>query len=260
MPLARPALHQWLPPLLVGASGLLLWQLYVVVFSISPLLLPTPLQIAGFIVEHPLVFARNMGSTLGAILLGYLVGSLTGLLLGCCMTLSRRVHSGLYPWMVASQMVPIAAIAPILVLWFGFSLLPKVIVVAMICFFPVAVNTVDGLRSVDPEMVRLMRAFGANNRKILWSVSLPTALPSVFSGLRVAIALGVVAAVFGEWVGSNSGLGYLMLSYNNRLNTVGLFASVVVLSVMGIVLFFAVGFVEQRVIPWKSDNRRKREH
>jgi ABC-type nitrate/sulfonate/bicarbonate transport system permease component len=228
-----------------------LWQGYILITGVSPLLLPSPGQVFGFVVSHPMVFIRNAGTTIAAILTGFCVGSAIGLGLGILMSRFRIFHSGLYPWLVASQMVPVAAIAPILVLWFGFTMVPKVIVVALICFFPVAVNTVDGLRSVDREMIRMMRTFGATPWKILKTISIPTALPSVFSGLRVAIALSVVAAVFGEWVGSNSGLGYLMLSYNNRMNTIGLFASVAVLSLVGIILFFIVGMVERLVLPWK---------
>ena len=167
------------------------------------------------------------------------------------MHLMRWFREGAYPWLVASQMVPVAAIAPILVLWFGFTLAPKVIVVALICFFPVAVNTADGLRSVDPEMVRMLRSMGAGRLTMLRLLGLPAALPSVFSGLRVAVALSMVAAVFGEWIGSSGGLGYLMLVYNSRLVTAGLFAAVAVLAVLGISLYFLLVIIERWMIPWR---------
>jgi len=237
-----------------GLCFLLIWEGYARLSGIDALLLPSPGDVGVFLLQNPGTFLRNSGTTLTSILIGFIAGSGIGLGLGILMNSFRPVNAGLYPWLVASQMVPVAAIAPILVLWFGFNILPKVIVVALICFFPVAVNTVDGLRSVDPDMIRMMKTFGAGRRKILRTVSLPTALPSIFSGLRVAIALSVVAAVFGEWVGSNSGLGYLMLSYNNRMNTIGLFASVSVLAFVGILLFAAVSLVERLVIPWQSEN------
>jgi len=247
----RPV-EKWLWAAFFGLLFLATWQAYTVLTGVNHLLLPSPMKIAVFLVENPWTFFRNSGTTLSSILIGFAAGSLIGLCLGVLMNRFRVFQAGLYPWLVASQMVPVAAIAPILVLWFGFTLLPKVIVVALICFFPVAVNTVDGLRSVDTEMVRMMKTFGASRWKILRTVSIPTALPSIFSGLRVAIALSVVAAVFGEWVGSNSGLGYLMLSFNNRMNTIGLFASVAVLALQGILLFGLVGLLERTVLPWRK--------
>jgi ABC-type nitrate/sulfonate/bicarbonate transport system permease component len=148
------------------------------------------------------------------------------------------------------------AVAPILVVWFGFTIVPKVIVVALVCFFPVVVNTTDGLKAVDPEMVRLMRTLGMSRPRIMRSVRVPSALPYLFSGLKVAMALAVIGAVFGEWVGSSEGLGYLMLALNNQLATTELFAAVLVLSLMGIALFFLVGLVERLVIPWHHEARR----
>lgn len=239
-----------------GMAMLGIWQAYIVVFDIRPLMLPSPFAVAGFIAHKPGLFLGNAGPTLLSILTGFGVGTVAGLILGILMDRFAWFREGAYPWLVASQMVPVVAVAPILVLWFGFTLLPKMIVVALICFFPVAVNTVDGLRSIDPDMVRMMRTLGASPMKILRTVSIPSALPSVFSGLRVSIALSVVAAVFGEWVGSDRGLGYLMLTFNNNNNTTGLFASVAVLSLLGIILFFLVGVVERFVIPWHAKTGR----
>jgi ABC-type nitrate/sulfonate/bicarbonate transport system permease component len=141
------------------------------------------------------------------------------------------------------------------VVWFGFAIVPKVIVVALVCFFPIVVNTIDRLKAVDPEMVRLMRTLGMSRPRIMRSVRVPSALPCLFSGLKAAMALSVIGAVFGEWVGASEGLGYLMLALNNQLAT-DLFAAVLVLSVMGIVLFFLVGLVERLVIPWHHESRR----
>jgi ABC-type nitrate/sulfonate/bicarbonate transport system permease component len=163
----------------------------------------------------------------------------------------RWFREAAYPWLVATQMVPIPAVAPILVLWFGFTIVPKAATVALMCFFPVAVNTVDGLSAVNPELIRLLRTFGAGPWRAMSMAALPSALPRIFSGLRVAMALSVVGAVVGEWVGSTKGLGYLMLRYENRGETVGLFATVAVLIVMGIILFFLVAWVENWAISWK---------
>jgi ABC-type nitrate/sulfonate/bicarbonate transport system permease component len=153
--------------------------------------------------------------------------------------------------MVASQAVPILVIAPILVVWFGYGLGPKLAVVALICFFPIAVNAADGLRSVDPEATKMMRTLDASRPQILWRVEAPTALPFVFSGARIAAAFAPIGAVFGEWVGADSGLGHLILQDNGQLETARLFASAALLAAIGLSLFGLLALVERRVVTWR---------
>ena len=246
-----------LPALVFSVIVLAIWQAAVAVTGISELLLPSPTQVASALWQDHDLFFTNGLVTVKEILLGFALGAAVGLTLGVALFYSRLLERAIYPWLVASQMVPVAAIAPILVVWFGFTILPKVLVVGLICFFPLVVNTVDGLRSVDPDMVNLMRTMGASKPRIIWIVNIPAALPFVFSGLRIAIALSVVGAVFGEWVGSSEGLGYLMLAFNNQLSTVKLFAAVFVLSVVGVALFFVVGILELVLIPWYRRGRRR---
>ena len=245
--------RKFILPAIVGVVCFAAMQLYTMITGISPLLFPSPWSVIEFICSHFGMFMDNACVTVAEILLGFAAGTVIGVAIGVCINASRNFRDATYPWLVASQMVPVAAIAPILILWFGFTMLPKVIVVTLIAFFPIAVNTADGLRSVDGEMVRLLKSMGATRMKILCCVSIPSALPHLFSGLRVAMALSVVGAVFGEWVGSSRGLGFLMLNYNNKLNTPGLFAAVLFLSAIGIVLFFVVGVVERVVVPWKTN-------
>jgi ABC-type nitrate/sulfonate/bicarbonate transport system permease component len=224
----RPTIRNWIraavPPLLFALLVLVAWEVLVIITGISALLLPAPSQIMISLVDNADLFVRNAIVTLGEILIGFALGACVGIALGIALSYSRIFERSVYPWLVASQMVPIVAVAPILVVWFGFTLVPKVLVVALISFFPVVVNTVDGLQSVDR--------------------------------LKIAMALAVVGAVFGEWVGSSSGLGYLMLAFNNQLATTDLFAAVIVLSAMGIALFFLVGGVERLVIPWHHEKTR----
>lgn len=257
---ARRTIRNWIravfPPIAFAFVVLVLWEVFVFVTSISALLLPAPTQIVVALVDNTGLFARNAVVTLGEILIGFTLGASVGIVLGILLSYSRIFERSVYPWLVASQMVPIIAVAPILVVWFGFTLVPKVLVVALISFFPVVVNTVDGLQSVDRQMINLMRTFGASQVRIMRTVRIPWAMPFVFSGLRIAMALAVVGAVFGEWVGSSSGLGYLMLAFNNQLATTDLFAAVIVLSTMGIALFFLVGGVERLVIPWHQDKKQ----
>jgi ABC-type nitrate/sulfonate/bicarbonate transport system permease component len=253
----RPRLlRRVLPPLLFSLLVLGGWQAYTELADISPLLLPSPWEVATSVVDNAALFGRNAVVTLTEILLGFTLGAAAGIGLGVLLTYSLLAERAVYPWLVASQMVPIVAVAPILVVWFGFTIVPKVLVVALVCFFPVVVNTIDGLKSVDPEMVRLMRTLGMSKPRIMRTVRIPSALPYVFSGLKIAMALSVIGAVFGEWVGASEGLGYLMLALNNQLATIDLFAAVLVLSLMGIALFFLVGVVERLVIPWHYQTRR----
>jgi ABC-type nitrate/sulfonate/bicarbonate transport system permease component len=245
-----------LPPLVFSVVVLGGWQAYTELADISPLLLPSPWEVANSVVDNASLFARNAVVTLTEILLGFALGATAGIGLAVLLTYSLLAERAVYPWLVASQMVPIVAVAPILVVWFGFTIVPKVVVVALVCFFPVVVNTIDGLKSVDPEMVRLTRTLGISRLRTMRSVRVPSALPYVFSGLKVAMALAVIGAVFGEWVGASEGLGYLMLALNNQLATTELFAAVLVLSLMGIALFFLVGLVERLVIPWHHETRR----
>jgi len=240
------------PPLLLGAGLIALWEIYVRLAGIDPLLLPPPSAVARYVVQNVGLLANNGASTLAEILIGFGAGVIIGLCLGVLMQIWRWFRQAAYPWLVATQMVPIPAVAPILVLWFGFTILPKAATVALMCFFPIAVNTVDGLGSVNPELIRLLRTFGAGPWGVMSMAALPSALPSIFSGVRVAMALSVVGAVVGEWVGSTHGLGFLMLHFENRGETTGLFATVTVLTVMGIVLFFLVGWVEAWAIPWRK--------
>jgi ABC-type nitrate/sulfonate/bicarbonate transport system permease component len=253
--MVRRGLRTVTPPLLFAVLVLVLWEAFVYVTAVSALLLPAPSDIGASLVANAGLLAGNALVTLGEILVGFALGAVAGIALGIVVSYSRVFERSAYPWLVASQMVPIVAVAPILVVWFGFTLVPKVLVVALVCFFPVVVNTVDGLRSVDPRMIDLMRTLGASRVKVMRTVRIPSSMPFIFSGLRIAMALAVVGAVFGEWVGSDSGLGYLMLAFNNRLATADLFAAVIVLSAMGIALFFLVGGIERLVIPWHHDGR-----
>jgi ABC-type nitrate/sulfonate/bicarbonate transport system permease component len=239
------------PPLLLGAGILASWEIYVRLLHIDPLLLPPPTAVARYLTTHAGILVDNGAATLLELLLGFAIGVIVGLCLGVLMQVWRWFRDAAYPWLVATQMVPIPAVAPILVLWFGFTIVPKAATVALMSFFPVAVNTVDGLSSLNPELIRLLRTFGAGPWKVMSIAAFPAALPRIFSGVRVAMALSVVGAVVGEWVGSTHGLGYLMLHFENRGETAGLFATVAVLIIMGIILFFLVGWAEDWAVSWR---------
>ena len=248
----------WLP-----AAGIMLvllgaWEGYVRLFAVPKWLLPAPSVIAVTLVaSRELLFDHTL-VTLLEVVVGFGLSLLCGVLLACGIAFSRTLERALYPFVIASQTVPIIVIAPLLLIWVGYGLTPKVIVVALIAFFPIVVNTVDGLKSVDPDAVNLLRTMGASRWQIFVKVQVPSSLPLLFSGTRVAMAVSVIGAVIGEWVGSSQGLGYLMIRSKPQFLTERIFAAIVILSAMGVALFVLVGVVEKLTIPWWHNEQRQR--
>ncbi len=243
--------RRWLPALLIVLSILALWEAYVRIFDVQTWLLPAPSAIAVALFQDAGLLWYHTRATLTEIIVGFGVALACGVLLATAIGMSRTLERALYPFIIASQTIPIIVIAPMLLIWVGYGLAPKVIVVALISFFPIVVNMVDGLKSVDRDMVNLMRTLGANRRQVFFKVQVPTSLPYLFSGMRVAIAVSVIGAVIGEWVGSSEGLGYLMLRSKPQFLTERVFASIVILSALGIGLFASVGLLERLAIPWR---------
>ncbi len=249
------AAGRWAAPMLLVLLALGAWELCVLLFEIRAWLLPAPSAIAVALVEDAGLLARHSWVTLEEVIVGFGAALFCGVSLGVGIALSRTVERSLYPFVIASQTIPIIVIAPLLLIWFGYGLTPKIIVVALIAFFPLAVNTVDGLKSVDQDTVNLMRTLGANRLQILVKAQLPSALPYLFSGARVAVAVSVIGAVIGEWVGSSEGLGYLMIRSKPQFLTERVFAAITLLSAMGVGLFLLVGVVERLTIPWSHARR-----
>lgn len=233
-----------------------LWALLKAMTDIPDTSLPTPAQVFDALVDQRDLLRENAWVTIQEILVGFAAAIVLGIGLAVAIHSSKIVERAVYPWLVVSQMVPIVAIAPIFVIWTGFDLRPKVMVIALVAFFPLAVSTIDGLKAADPELLNLLRTLGAKRRQRFRMAQLPAALPFVFSGLKVAAALSVIGAVFGEWVGSSAGLGYLILTFNNQLATADMFATIIVLAVIGIALFGIVLLLERILLPWYHDGRR----
>jgi len=246
-----------LPPLLLAAGFLLAWQLaadsgfLADTLGLDPLLVPSPSEIATALFEDRAILAENALVTLSEVVAGFGLAVVLGVAAAVLLHLNEPVRRATYPLVVASQTIPVIVIAPILVVWFGYGIGPKLAVIALICFFPLAVNTLDGLRSVPQALVDMMRSLDARRIRILTDVELPAALPYLFSGAKIAVAVAVIGAVFGEWVGASSGLGYLMLQDNAQLETARLFASVFVLSAIALTLFGIVASLERLAIRWR---------
>ncbi len=219
--------------------------------SLDPLLVPSPAEIAESLWQNRSLLAENAWVTLREVVLGFGIAVAVGLAFAVALHLSETLRLAFYPLLVASQTIPIVAIAPILVVWFGWGIAPKLWIIALICFFPITVNTLDGLRSVDPEATKMMRTLDASRRQILWRVEAPTALPFLFSGVRIAVAVAVIAALFGEWAGGESGLGVLIRQDMAVLQTARAFAAVALLSAMAIALYGLLALAERRVVTWR---------
>jgi NitT/TauT family transport system permease protein/putative hydroxymethylpyrimidine transport system permease protein len=219
--------------------------------NLEEFLVPSPSEVASTLWNDRSLLADNAWVTLREVLLGLGLALACGLAFAALLHLSATLRRALYPLIVASQTIPIIAIAPILVVWFGFGIGPKLAIIALICFFPITVNTLDGLRSVDPDAVKMMRTLDAGRWAIARRVEAPTALPYAFSGAKIAAAVAVIGAVFGEWAGSTSGLGYLMQIDNARLDTPRLWASVLVLSAIAVGLFAALTLLERKLVWWR---------
>lgn len=233
------------------------WQLYATVSGVRESTLPKPTQVAEALWANRELLIENGWVTVQEILIGYAAAIAVGVGLATLIHSSKLVERAMYPWLVVSQMVPIPAIAPIIVIWTGFDLRPKVIVIALVSFFPIAVNTIDGFKAADPNLLNLLRTLGAGRWRRFRMAQFPAALPFVFSGLKIGAALAVIGAVFAEWVGSSEGLGHLILLLNNQTATTEMFATIVVLALIGITLFAAVSVIERLLLPWYYEEREE---
>ena len=242
----------WAAPLLLVAAIVCVWEIAVRVTNTPVWLLPAPSDVLRSLVEDRDILLPNAMVTFSEVLLGFACAVMAGVGLGVAVYRSPALDRVLYPIIIASQTVPVPALAPLLLVWFGYGLLPKVLVTALVGFFPIVVNTVEGLRSTDRDVVNLLRSFGASPGKVFRLAEFPSSLPSIFAGARIAVAICVIGAVFGELVGAKAGLGYLITRAIAQFETPRLVAAIVLLSVMGTGLFAVVGLLERAVLPWRK--------
>jgi putative hydroxymethylpyrimidine transport system permease protein len=219
--------------------------------SLESYLVPSPAEIASSLWENRSLLAENAWVTLREMLLGILTALAVGVGMAILMHRWRLLRDAAYPLIVVSQAIPIVVIAPILIVWFGYGITAKVVIVALICFFPITVNALDGLRSVDPEAVKLMRSLDASRWQRFRRVEAPAALPSLFTGTKIAVVVAPIGAVFAEWAGSSSGLGHLIQSDTAYFLVDRQFATVVVLSALALALIGLTTLAERRVVTWR---------
>jgi NitT/TauT family transport system permease protein len=245
--------------LLTLLALLIIWQLATVLFALPAYLLPSPLRIVQQIQRDWLLLISHGWVTLLEIVAGFIVSVLIGVPIAIWVTYSKAFDEAVYPLIVGSQTIPKVALAPLLLAWFGFGVAPKIIIVVLVAFFPVVINAVMGLRSAPVEMLHLARSMGATPMQIFWRFRLPQALPSIFAGMKLAIVLAVIGAVVAEFVGSDVGLGYLIMIAGANFDIARQFAAIVVLSMVGMALFWVASRAERMCLPWHVSIRTRQD-
>lgn len=253
------SLTGWLVPIGLLLLTVVIWEAWVRIDDTPAWFMPSPSAVAEELVSSRALLWEHTWTTLQEVLLGYTIALVVGVTTALLIAYSPIAERTIYPIIVASQAIPIIALAPILLIWFGFGMTPKVIVVVLLCYFPIAVNMADGLRAADSDALNLLRSMGASRWQVMRIVRIPSSLPYLISGARIAAAVSVIGAIVGEWVGASSGLGYLMTRAASQFLTARLFAAVAISAVLGIGLFVIVAIVGRLLVPWADEGLGKRD-
>jgi len=243
-----------LPPLCALLVVLATWEAWVQLRDVKAYLLPAPSAVAVALAAEPGRFLEGARVSLGHALGGLAVGTGAAFVLAVVMAHSRPLERAIYPLAILVKVTPVVAVAPLLIIWFGFGPVPKVLVAALITFFPMLVNAVTGLRSIDPSAFDFLRALNASRWQIFWKLRVYAALPYILAALRISIPLSLVGAVVSEWMSGDGGMGQIILIDNGEFDTAGLFGAVTVLAVIGVVLTALVAYIERRVLFWHESS------
>lgn len=231
---------------------LVVWELWVRIAHTPVFILPAPTRIAAEFAEHWQRLLINAGYTISEVLIGFIFAVLIGVPLAVLVTYSRWAERSVYPLIAASQTIPKVAIAPLLLAWFGYGLTPKIVIVILISFFPIIINSVVGLKSCSAEMLYLARSMGASGWQTFWKFRLPQALPYIFAGLKLATVLSVIGAIVAEFVGADRGLGYIIVVAGASFDIARQFAAIITISAIGMIFFASIEMLERIVVPWRT--------
>lgn len=243
-------LRKLIPAALLALLALAVWQVAVVTADVPAYIVPSPSEIFIELLAEGSWLAVDLGWTMLEAVLGFLIGSSIAFVTAVLFVHIRMVERAAFPWAIVLQTIPIVAIAPLLTIWFGYTLVPKVLIAAIICFFPVLVNTTRGLRSVSHQAMELMRVLSARKGSVFWRLRLPSSLPYLFAGLRVAATLSVIGSIVAEFTGADRGIGYVIVQASYRIDTRLMFAAIALSSLAGIVFFHLIGLIERGVLRW----------
>src|SRR6476659_3847679 len=246
---------RWGPPIALVAIVVLGWEAYVHVAGIDPITLPAPTRVLGALWDFRDVAVGHLVPTLFEAIVGCTLSVTLAIVVAVALDRWMPVRRAVEPLLVTSQTIPIVAIAPLFVIWFGFGLLPKVLIVVLVTFFPVAIALLDGFGRVDPEAMTLMRSMGATARQTFRKLRWPSALPALFTGLRISAVYAVIGAIFGEYVGATNGLGIWMRLSQNSFRTDLVFGAILLTAIVSVALYLGVGVVERAVVPWSATAR-----
>lgn len=229
----------------------ILWEIASRLFNIPGWLLPSPSTIWQTGIAGWPMYYHHLISTIQLTVVGFFIGSSVGILVAICLHLIPMMREAFYPLIILSQNIPIIVLAPLLVIWFGFGMLPKLIVITLVCFFPIAVAALDGFRQTDPNLKHYMQMAGANRRQNFWKLEWPHALPSVFSGLKISATYSVMGAVISEWLGASEGIGVYMTLASSSFRTDRVFVAIFLVMILSLLFFALIAWVERKVIKWK---------
>lgn len=249
--LRRQAFKDRVMFVVVLLGALVAWHLFALFGGVERFILPTPIEVAEAGIDDWSALLQHSWATAQACLIGFALAAVAGIVLAGVMSYFRVLEQVLSPVIVSFQTLPKVALAPLFVVWFGFSMLPRVLVTVAIAFFPIVIDTMVGLKSVRPSMLESAKVMGASRWQVFWKVELPSALPNIFGGLKVAATLVVIGAVVGEYIVSNEGLGYIQLQATAKFDTPLLFSALILMALIGLVLFEIVGWVERLSMPWR---------
>lgn len=242
-----------IPAFLLSFLLLIAWQCIAMGIG-AAYILPSPLQILSKLWQlREILFFVHLPATMGVTFLGLLISVVLGLFLAIIMDVSPKIENALYPFIVASQTIPTTAIAPLFVLWFGYSIWSKVLVTILITFFPITITVYDGFKATKREMQELLITYGATKKEIFIKLKLPTALPAFFSAIKMAIPLSIIGAAIAEWLGAQSGLGYFSKRMMTQLDGAGVFAPIVLLSIVAMIAVAIVNIIEKKFITWRKE-------
>jgi NitT/TauT family transport system permease protein len=246
----RSVLANLLPSILLFIAMMIAWEAIARIFKLPEFVLPAPSAVFNVLIEKQAALGKAAWVTAKEVLYGFILSAVVGALVALVIARFAAFGRALYPLVVLFQTVPKIALAPLFILWFGFDLMPKVALIVVIAFFPVAINMLVGLQSVDPNLVALMRSVGASRNEILTRIQIPNSLPYLMAGLKVAVTLAVIGAIVGEFAGAQAGLGYLIQFASTQMETSLVFAALVEVSVLGLVFYYVIEFIEWRYINW----------
>lgn len=255
----KPSLWSGLGSFGRGIAGvvvaIILWEIICRVFHVPEFILPAPIAIIGRLFTEWQLLAAHTWVTFTEMVLGFALAVIIGVLAAILVTTSDRIKDVAMPLIVITQLIPKIAIAPVILIWFGYGISSKVVIAFLIAVFPIVIDMATGLTMIERELIELLRSLGASRWKIFMKAQIPNSLPHLFSGMRVSITLAMIGAVVGEFVGGSEGLGYIIVVGTSELKTALVFAAIFVLTAVGFLLFALIGWVERLVIPWSASER-----